>query len=153
MSIAGIIHRSLICYSLKSVAHAVKVMCVISLSRHWIVSIHEHKDHISFFFKFETCWDIGTSECYLLNALLLHISHLKDRLYTAPWSPFYGVNICGGLDVVCTQKSHFWRDKNGYTGSKVWMCMDNWNLTSGLTFYIVDRYSRFLSKKSLIPTR
>lgn len=115
LSIARIIHRSLICSSLKPVAHTVCEMSVISLSRHWIVSIHEHKDHISFFFfNFETCWDTSTSECYLLNALLFHMNHLKGRLYTATWSPLYVVNICGGLDIACAQKWHLKGQKRLY---------------------------------------
>lgn len=114
LSIARIIHRSLICSSLKPVAHTASEMSVISLSRHWIVSIHEHKDHISFFCNFETCWDIGTSECYLLNALLFHMNHFKGRLYTATWSPLYVVYICGGLDIVCAQKWHLKGQKRLY---------------------------------------
>lgn len=60
-----------------------------------------------FFVNVETCWDIGTSECYLLNALLFHMNRLKGRLYTATRSPLYVINICGGLDVcMCTKMTH-----------------------------------------------
>lgn len=58
-----------------------------------------------FFLNLGTCWNISPSECYLLNALLCHMNHLKGRLYAATWSPLYVVNICGGLGIVHVHKN------------------------------------------------